>query len=360
MSWERELDEIEDQLTHAVPAAARVALLERAVQLCDAHDAIDVAWSYREELLSAVYYTGDWDKLLVHFAWCLGRHDREPARFPLNDLLWKYKWVVTEAACMPQIGRARLLALLADMERRFLAAGSTQRAVHEHAAIVHTSLGDADVARAALTRWEQTERDWLSDCVACEHATRASLLDELGDADASLEVLRGILARRLTCAEEPHRTYAKLVAPLWRRGERAHAIEAFRQGYPLVRGGDKHVDSHAAYLRFVAAAGLDDEAVAMFERHVAAAVACPSAWPRMLFFEATRFAMSTLAARGHRVVAARLPEGVDVPDRDRATVEALASWAGAQAEKHVAAFERRNGNDHMRRFVRRWVDLPIA
>ncbi len=330
-------------------SAAAVALLEEGARIADSRGDRQAGWDLRDALMSRVYHTGDWDKLLVHFGWSIAQHDREPERFPAEDVLWKYKWVVNEAARMPQIARPRLIALLGDMEQRFRAAGSSMRAVHQHRAVVMAKLGELDAARAAMGEWTACARDWLSDCVACEPDSRAELLAESGDEAGALAACEELLKSRAGCAEVPHRTHARMLAPLRARGDFERAMHHHRAGDPLSRPLAKLVEAHAQHLDFAAAEGLDDEAIGILDRHLAGAMAHPTAWERMIFWTAAARALSSLAERGRDRVPLRVPEDAGV-DRD-ATTEALAAWARRNASDIAAAFDRRNGNAHVSTWI---------
>lgn len=355
MSWREELARIETELDRAVPAPTRVALLERAIDLSDANASRDDGWFFRLELMSAIYHTGDWDKLLLHFGWCIAAHDADPERFPDYDLLWKYKWVINEAARMPQIARARLVALVDDMERRFRGAGSTLRAVHEHRAIVMARIGERDATREAIALWEVASRDDLSDCRACDPDTLADTLHLIGETEGAVEVARALLASRMTCAEIPHRVHARLLASLVARGEHDAAADHHARGYALCRRSDKLVEAHGHHLAHAGRVALDDDVFAMFERHVAGALRYPAVWDRMVFLACARLAFGAVARRRQRHLRhglpMRLPDEVRIDDRDAPTARALAAWADAEATALATAFDRRNGNDAVSRWV---------
>ncbi len=363
MSFSAQLKEIRrerDRLSNQRTAAA-VALYERAIKLCDAHNALDEGWEERAGLMHAVYYTGDWDKLLIHFGWCLAQHDRDPERFSAGELYWEYKWVVERGSHMPQIARDRLEGLLADMDRRFAAAGSTGRAVHQQRAIIMARLGEPEAAREAVAQWQRTGRDWLSDCRACEADHHAAVLAILGDRDGALERALKVIDGSTQCSEVPHQTHARVLVPLWQSGRRDAALHHHRLGYSMAREQSKLIEAHGIHLAFAAMAGLDDEIVPLIERHLPGALASPTAWERMIFLTATGFAVAQLAERGRTALAVRLPEGVarDLAAQgprgeegdDSVPLDAFIAWLDERARATAEAFDRRNGNA----FVTRWL-----
>ncbi len=74
---------------------AKVVLLEEAIRLADTHGDLELGFDLRENLIEACTFCGLGEKSLVAFIWCLGQCDRHPERFSQDDLLWKYKWIIT-------------------------------------------------------------------------------------------------------------------------------------------------------------------------------------------------------------------------------------------------------------------------
>src|SRR5438874_9151542 len=112
------LSEIDELMTHAerLPdGAAKVAVVERAVQLADLHNDIPTAFRVRVRLMGAALSGGLSDMLLVAFSWCLSQQERDPTQFPENDILWQFRWVISELVEFPNVSKTQIEELFADM-----------------------------------------------------------------------------------------------------------------------------------------------------------------------------------------------------------------------------------------------------
>src|SRR5579872_633782 len=221
--------------------AARIAMLEEAVQLADSMNEIDLAFEVRGELMEAATFGGRSDILFVAFAWCLAQFDRNPERFNDFGLLWKYKWVVDNGCSFPQISRSRVEELLVDMERRYRQAGSTLHAVALYRRKVMEHFGEREKAKAANAEFRKLKRDWLSDCPACVAYDNLKYYINQGQWKRALQAAQPVLQNRLSCAEQPHLTFSGVLLPLFLLGRQEEAKAYQAQGYRLVGRGNQFI-----------------------------------------------------------------------------------------------------------------------
>src|SRR5437868_5986567 len=87
---------------------AKVAILEQAVQLADSLGDASESFDIRQQLIEAATFGGMEDRALVAFSWCLAQSDKDPDRFPEEDLLWKYKWILAGITDYPGISLAKI------------------------------------------------------------------------------------------------------------------------------------------------------------------------------------------------------------------------------------------------------------
>ena len=129
MDHRDQIDELLQRANGMGHGKAQYALCDEAVRLADAHQDVEAGFHARQEYVKATMFSGQPDKMLVAFTWCLAQVDRDPERFDLYRLLWQYKWVVNALPDFPTITRRQIEEMFADMERRFLAFGATPQAV---------------------------------------------------------------------------------------------------------------------------------------------------------------------------------------------------------------------------------------
>ena len=120
---------------------AKVALWELAAAAADRLQDVEAGFYCRMELVGAALDTSRGDRMAPAFAWCVAQYDRDPDRFPHFNLLWRYRWAVSELSNYPQIAKAYIEGMLADMARRYEAAGASLRAVHMLRLVLGRSCG---------------------------------------------------------------------------------------------------------------------------------------------------------------------------------------------------------------------------
>jgi hypothetical protein len=209
----------------------RTRKFTEAVRVADLHQDLDAGFRARQSLIQSATLGGDPNLALVEFAWCLGQHDANPDRFPMemgNDftnLLWMYKWILEQASEHPAISRSKLAELLTDMSRRYTERGISMRPVRKLELWSSMNMFDHDQVPAATARWLRERRDPLSDCLACDVDCEASAHLAMQDFTKAKQAAAPLLEHRMgmTCAEMPTFTYGKFLLPLSQAGEDAEA-----------------------------------------------------------------------------------------------------------------------------------------
>ncbi|HZZ81367.1 MAG TPA: hypothetical protein VFE62_22885 [Gemmataceae bacterium] len=334
----------------------RIGVLEEAVRLADEQEDLDAGFRARLELIDSAAFGGRPDILLSAFAWCLAQHDSDPDRFPCNDLLWKYKWVVGHVTEFPDIPRAQIEAMLDDMARRFTEAGSTLHAVFQARRETLAAFGEIDAANRATADIATSKRDWLSDCRACVYDGSAGFYAEQQMDAKALAEAAPILAGRAKCTHVPHRTYGQLLLPLLRLGRADEAREYHEVGVHMIGDDPEFLSAAGLHLEYLAMTGELDEAIDLMQMHLPNAVATPSVFNRMRFYWSAWLLFVTLFEQAERTVRLRLPADFPLADaRGSYEVAALMEWFGKEVRSLATQFDARNGNDYYQRWAaRRW------
>ncbi|MBI3410378.1 MAG: hypothetical protein HY040_18730 [Planctomycetes bacterium] len=342
-------DQIVDLLCEAegLPhGPAKVALLEEAVQLADSLNDLDLGFEARNGLMEAANFSGRPDIILVAFTWCLAQYDRDRERFDSYDILWKYKWVITIAYQFPEISRPRLEQLLDDIDRRYREAGSTNYGVSLVRRKLMVHFGEWQKARAAHSQFRKCRRDFLSDCPACVAASNCYYFASQRHWGRAVQAAQPVLQNRLTCTEEPHRTLANVLRPLFHLGRLEEARVYQRRGYRLVGQANHFVEQHAEHLQFAVLLGDMAQAKRLLERHLSGALQIVTVDDRFQFLLAGRLWTDRLRSRGTRKLKVRLPKGLPSPDADgKSDVSALGAWFTAQSQEIAQRFDARNGTN---------------
>jgi hypothetical protein len=211
--------------------SARTRLHSEAVRLADLRNDLETGFTARLALIVSGTFGGDPNLALVAFAWCLGQHDANPDRFPMetgawgNDLLWMYKWIGERVSEHPAVTRAKIVELLEDMSRRYRQRGLGMRAVRKVELFGAINMFDQERILPALAAWLREKRDSGSDCRACDADYVAAAYLAVRDLESARLAARPILERRLSCAEIPTLTFGRFLLPLTEAGE----IEAAKE-----------------------------------------------------------------------------------------------------------------------------------
>jgi tetratricopeptide (TPR) repeat protein len=357
----QELDELVRAAYQLPYGRAKSALLEQVVARAEAEGEEEAAFEFRVKLAFAYSEGGEPRLSFTPFGRCVADLDADPQRFAQfrRSLLWGYKSIVHSMTYFPEIGLQQTLAMLDEMERRYVDAGFGLHAVHEHRWLVAHHLGDREAAEGHFRTWSATPRDGLSDCIGCDPNEKVRHLTWVGQHAEAVALGLQTLAQDLPCDAQPREMQTALLPALVAEGRFVEARDAHQRGYRDMRTRSGQLPGYAAHLRFATATGNLDRAQEILARHVH-----ELAEPRDPF-----------SAMEFQAVATRLlTELVDadptavVDDEHGAPTDAavLAERYAAAARGLAARFDARNETTHQSERVEhlltedRWVDhLPL-
>jgi len=332
---------------------AKVAMLEEAVRLADTHRDVELGFTARNELIRAANFSGEPEKSLVAFSWCLAQADRDPEKFAGHNLLWTYKWVSHSLGTFPQISKQQIAAMLADMARRYQQAGSTLRAVYMKQFQLAREMGDKAEARHFYRLWKKTPRDWLSDCHACEVDLEIAYLRGLGKDEEALQTAEPILRGSLRCAEVPHCTFGQILLPLLRLGRLDEAARYHERGYRMTSSNPTFLDTVTEHLEYVILTGNLAKAVKLLEKHLSWALASSQLGKAFAFYRAGLFLIERLQKSGKETMKLRLPANFPELAKDgKYELDQLHAWFSRMCRDLAEQFDRRNENTFFSRQIR--------
>ena len=351
---------------------AKTELLEEAVRLADSDNDDDLAYDARMKLLPAANWSGDVDKMLIAFAWCVAKYESAPERdvFRAYQILWYSKWAALEAPRFPSVAKPRIAQLLDDTERRFRDHGVSLRPVYQHRHYAAVELGDLDTAAVCYDKWWSEPRDRYADCAACEESARLDWALTRGDDSGALEIAQDIYRRGMRCAEVPHRIYGQTLVPLLRAGRVDEAKSAYRSGIRMIAKIEHNMAADVAkHAVFLALTGNFTSAQRVWSRVLARAAEHRLPSTRALVFADTALLCDLFVASGR--ARAKLPAIAPLPmpvdARGRVDVAALGASAWSEAVRIGALYDKRNGNGSFsaglkakRKLVELAVDAPLT
>ncbi|MFC9430814.1 tetratricopeptide repeat protein [Streptomyces sp. NPDC056987] len=311
-------------------------------------------------LVQAYEYSTERGKMLVPFARLLQEWDRDPSGFSGADthtFHWVFKWASSGMLTLPEMPLTTIEHWLTEMERRYRTAGFTERAVRQAEFELADDSGDPERAARAFAAWTAAERDRMANCHACELNDQGSYRVRQGDDEKALETWEPVLADRLRCAEEPHRTLAQSLLPLVRTGRLDEARAHHLKGYRLARGNESLLPSIGLHIEFCALTGNEGRGLEILAEHGTHLDSHGNPWARLQFIGGVLTLLRRLPALGLGDQPA-VPGAVAGEPR---TVAGLLALLDDEATALAARFDLRNGNDTVSaRLARRLAAAPLV
>ena len=326
---------------------AKVAILEQAVQLADSLKDLSEGYLVRQQLIEAATFGGMEDRALVAFSWCLAQSDKEPDRFPEDDLLWKYKWILAGVTDYPAIPLAKIHAMEDDFERRLRRNGYGLRSLYKLRMDNANDLGFLQAGKEFEEKWRKARRDGMVDCHACEVDAEVSRCVGRGEYALAIKTARPIMSGKIACHTVPQRTYADIIIAELSRGRLEKAAEAFESGYPQVAGNPDFLSTIGWHLCYLTRALDIPRGLRLVERHLPWACQSNNPSERMAFYSRVGTFFERVSQARPKPRKVRIPAALAIHnDEDRYAPEALAAWFREEAQKIAARFDARNGNTY--------------
>jgi hypothetical protein len=333
----------------------KIMMLEEAVRLADTTGDVRLQYLARESFIEAAYFGGVPEKALVAYAWCLAQFDRDPDQFGEWRILWRYKWMVNVICDFPQIPREKIYEMLDDMERRFLRAGSGLRAVYKYRYRTERFFGNREEAIRLYHLSEQTGRDDLSDCAACETDERVTFSLYTGNDAQALRQAAPLLGGRQKCRSVPQRTYSKVLLPLLRLGRTDEAWQYHRRGYSMLAGDRAMLDYLCEHILFLSLYGDTKGAAQVLENHYHWTEENTNLYERFMFYRAAWLFLEVASDAGEDKLRLLMPRSFPLYEAGGEYETArLKGWFEARARELAQKFDERNGTDY---FTRELLDM---
>ena len=345
--YEDEIESLEDKFYETESDHERTAVLEEIIRKTDAAGDIHGGFNYRMELIQHATFSGSQDRALVAFSWCLAQVDNNPEEFELEQILWRYKWIVSNLHAYPQMPREKINALQGDMERRFTEAGLSLRPLHGIRFIDCLLMGDESTADEQFELWKKSKRDFMADCQACEQNRLVEYYTIKEDDESAFKEAEILFDGKLTCAEVPQLTVAYMVQCYLRMGQIEKVESLQKRWYRRVKNNEEFLEVVAHLLLYVGLKGDSPAATSMVEAHTPWIMRTPNQNRRMTFSLAAWLTLKKLAEESAEVKL-RIPQEAPCfrSDSTYATAE-LANWFHQDATDLAARFDKRNGNNYV-------------
>lgn len=358
-------DELEDLIAEATESnwgAGLDGILDRALALAVEQGDESGEYRVRLQLGNNAQMTGNTDRLLSNFAWCLAKHDEDPVLFPNepdpgSDLMWQFKWMVGALGADPQFTTEQIDAVMADMDAHYRRAGLGLSGVAMARFESAFQNGHLEEAKTAFAAVQSTSRDGYSHCDACVRSVAMDYHFSTGEVEQGIAEFTEIMEGGFSCGEEPEHAMSMALVPLLREGDVEGLASLHRRSYRDARGNADNLGIIANHIAFCAITGNEARGLALAERHLPwLAHDVLSHRSHMGFLTAAALLLDKVAAAGHGGIPVRgsgsalLAPFFGQRSGDLTAVE-LAPLCWAAADALAAAFDARNGNDWHARLV---------
>ncbi|WP_157245215.1 hypothetical protein [Nonomuraea typhae] len=348
-----DLDDLMDEAADLPYGEAKTLLLEQALRQAETGGDRGQVLTVRMELTEAYQFGSEPAKSFATFSRCVADYDADPGLFDdwqTHTLLWQYKWIVDSMRDFPQIPLSRAHDALAEMERRYRAAGVGLHAVHAQRCAVAEHVGDRAAAEEHFHRWSTTPRDEMSDCEGCDPDGKVVHLAWTGRDEEAVELAAPVVAGHLTCENQPQSILSCLLLPYVRTGRHAEAAQAHLKAYRLIQALPHYTSDLDLHLEFLARTGNEHRGLEILQRELPRLEERAAPHTLMTFLSAAGLLLRRLEETGH----GGLPVG-------QTTVAALRDDTTRRARELAAAFDARNGTgEQSARVEARLAAEPLA
>jgi hypothetical protein len=325
----------------------KVALVERAAAVADSQNDLELAFEVRKHLLGVCLGADRSDLMLVTFTWCLAQCDRDSERFPIERILWEFRWVVSSLCTFPEISNDKIEEMRGEMARRYQQAGAGPRSFLLMWRKMAVDMGDAQAASNSDVAYRHSPVDWLSDGYATELGFEITFRLFRNQPDRALQAAAPFLSREVRSDHFEGQACADALLPMLKLGKAAEAMPYHRRGYKLRADCIRHIDSIAKHIAFLALTDNLGRAARLYEKHLVDAVRTTNVFNRMRFLIDTLPLLDRLRKAGKGEMRLRVPPECPLAaDGAKPTAAAVRKWAAATAGELAAAFDARNGNDY--------------
>lgn len=352
--WTSDYDKLMAQADTLRDGSTKISLIEQAVKLAETHQDEKREFEAKLELMTAVTFGGEPEKMLVLFPWLIAKCDENKEEYSTSRVLWTYKWVMESLPDYSELSKAQINSAMDDMETRFRKENYKERTIFEFRRILAMKFGDMEEAK----KWEEAYANapaatlvdrWLgvANCEACELNNELDYFLFAKEEDKALSAAAPILSGQMSCGEVPHNTYPKLLLPLMKRDRLTEAANYFQRGVSLIRGNKKLLKEHSEMITFAALTGNFPKAIKMLEENLESTLESKDADGRFRMFLAARLLFECLKNKKLNRIRMNMPGNFPLnSDAVDYSVDELREWFWEEARKIAQNFDRRNGNTH--------------
>jgi hypothetical protein len=325
---EERYQELIDEAYYLPYGDSKIALLEEAIRIADAHLSFSHQYHARMGLTEAAVMSGRVEKGIVSFAWCLANFERGDHHYSDYTIIWHYKWICGNIKEFPDVSKAKIEEMLEDYRQWLQKAGYNLRSYYKLQRSWAEHRGDSEQAQQYFAKWQETEDDVMTDCEACEVNSEVYYWLNQGQFDTAYEKAQPLLKGGLTCHSVPQTTYSELLLPLLERGRKEEADTFYQRCYKGIHGESGFTSTAGDLIKYLVVVN-QEKAISVFEEFVNEVYQSRVPLTKYDFYLPSSLLLSYLTPDQQKLL--RMPEGL-TPEKIETEMREIA-----------VKFDQRNG-----------------
>jgi len=329
-----------------------MALIEEAIVIADRYLTESDAHRARMRYTEKAVEFGEYDKMIVSFAWCWTKFTEHPDRYSSFMLLWHFKWVVenlwkSTVYSLEQL--ERLLEMFREQSAKF---NYSLRPYYEARMHLMLHTGRMDEADEYYRLWRKEKRDGLSNCQACEQHAMGGYYFDKGHYKRGLQLLKPIMEGKLTCRDVPAVTHERVVSPYLALGRPEEARVFADKAWRAFKGESGKLYQFGNLMAFYAVTNRR-RALQICRNTWKHAETTANDWGKLHYLVGAQFLLEQAG-----IVPGRKRKDASLPDP---------GWVSAEIGRLAKAFDERNRNtfvsrkiDELRRQYAKWTEMAAA
>jgi hypothetical protein len=344
---EQEIEQLLDTAESLEEGPTKVSVLEQAIRLADSYKLVQLGFEARKSLIAAGIFCGMPERSMPVFAWCLQQCDENPQQFDEVEMLWEFKWILSNLKTFANVSMQSILGLELDFERRLSKNGYSLRPLHE-LRMERLYWPDQQAEKDEAYRlWNNAPRDSMANCFVCEENSKVEYLLECRKFKEGIKHGLFIIEEGWRCYDMPHRLLGSLLLPLVRLRRFKEAEKLQERGYRLIRNNRCFLFSVGQHLRYFAHTGQLTKGFNLLKRHLDWAWESYCDHHRWYFFSGAALFLDRCEDKSRKI---SLPDTHPLYDpSDTYRCSQLSAWFRSESKRLAELFDHRNGVDHHRR-----------
>jgi tetratricopeptide (TPR) repeat protein len=333
-------------------------LYAAALKLAEASNDTKRATDIRGDYIDSLVFQGRYELAIPHFAILLSVLDQPGQQiswFEQIQILWRYKWFVSNMTNFPNVPKVQIEQMLADMEKRYVSFNPmTFPTIFYFKQSVYNSMGDHEKAAIFEKKFKEfgeaeSPLYSLKDCDACECSSNVSRFFWRKQYNEALAEAAPILSGSLKCETVPRSTYpAVILSEILRdNGDPELAEKWFKKAIKLLNADNQEMVSFGKLICYLTRVGNTPKAISLFESQFWESVDTNNLNAVFHFYNAAWYLFDTLVKAGTAQIKLSLPENERLYSISGQYVTAeVVDFLQSEVLRIAALFDARNGNDH--------------